>query len=151
MVQRIDNTLQSHMYYTLKHTLNFDTLNVCAFLWCLCNNEDLWSRSLLDPHYLKIVQSYSWNNLSSKRKKFGEKKQNKMHLCRCHGGLSWYLLLPSLIPRFTQGERGTLSMTFVTTPQGGKAPRLRSQTHLLHEGSVTWKIMTSSPFLSVVG
>ena len=28
---------------------------------------------------------------------------------------------------------------------------LRSQTHLLHEGSVTWKIMTSSSFLSVFG
>ena len=38
----------------------------------------------------------------------------------CHGGLSWYLLLPSLIPLFTQGGRGTLSMTFVTTPQGAR-------------------------------
>ena len=43
------------MYYTLKHALNFDSPNVCAFLWCLCNNEDLWSQGLLDPHYLKIV------------------------------------------------------------------------------------------------
>ena len=61
------------------------------------------------------------------------------------------LLLPSLIPLFTQGGRGTLSMTFVTTPQGARPPCLSSQTHLLHEGSVTWKIMTSSPFLSVFG
>ena len=57
--------------------------------------------------------------------------------------VSWYLLSPSLILQVSVYSRGTRyppHVSFVTTPQGGKDPR----TYLLHEESVTWKIMTSS-------
>ena len=39
VVQSINNN--PIMYYTLKHALNFDSLNVCAFLGCSCNIEAL--------------------------------------------------------------------------------------------------------------
>ena len=55
--------------------------------------------------------------------------------------LSWYLLSSSLIPMASVYSRGTRS--FVTTPIGGNVPRTW-KTNLLHEESVTWKIMTSS-------
>ena len=53
------------------------------------------------------------------------------------------LLSPSLILQASVYSRGTKyppHVSFVTTPQGGNVPR----TYLLHEESVTQKIMTSS-------
>ena len=58
----------------------------------------------------------------------------------CHGGkLSSIVTIfnPSGLCLF-KGNKEHVS--FVTTPQGGNVPR----TYLLHEESVTWKIMTSS-------
>ena len=57
--------------------------------------------------------------------------------------VSWYLLSPSLILLafvYSRGTRYPLHVSFVPIPQGAM-----SQEHtLLHEESVTWKIMTSS-------
>ena len=56
---------------------------------------------------------------------------------------SCHLLSPSLILQdsvYSKGTRYPPHVSFVTTPQGGNVPR----TYLLHEESVTWKIMTSS-------
>ena len=56
---------------------------------------------------------------------------------------SCHLLSPSLILQdsvYSRGTRYPPHVSFVTTPQGGNIPR----TYLLHEESVTWKIMTSS-------
>ena len=76
-VQRINNTLQSHNISHIEACTEFDISNVCAFVWCSCKNEDLWCRGLSDPHYLKIVQSYSSNNLSPERRNLERKtKQN---------------------------------------------------------------------------
>ena len=69
--------------------------------------------------------------------------------------VSWWFKLICFVAIFnpsvhSRGKRYLIN-DFCDHTTGGKAPCLRSQTHLLHEGSVTWKIMTSSPFLSVVG
>ena len=63
----------------------------------------------------------------------------------CAMVVSWYLLSQSLIPVFylLKGSKVPSPWSFVTTPQGGNVPRT-SKTKLLHEESVTWKIMTSS-------
>ena len=56
---------------------------------------------------------------------------------------SCHLLSPSLIFQdsvYSRGTRYPPHVSFVTTSQGSNVPR----TYLLHEESVTWKIMTSS-------
>ena len=105
-------------------------------LWHL--SQQIIIKDLKKPISKMRLKLVCWYNFTPSRKSFIYSAVIFfVMLASCH------LLSPSLIFQayvYSRGTRYPPHVSFVTTPQGGNVPR----TYLLHEESVTWKIMTSS-------